>query len=293
MILFRAHRETPLIRERYDHLVKTSGLPVVVAWDSSAGNRGFEDVLRIDLSEAALTEIGLWTGKPLAWLCGDIAYYVAQTRFPEVSHFWLIEYDVLFSFDRASEFFAHFDGADHVDFLAASLRLAKPKWYWHNTMLMETNGVSNNRAVYRCFFPLTRLSAVAIRRLLPLRQKMFEENLRTGASIANDEAFVATVVVREQLSVSDLNAFGRTYYPFGYRFEWPIAAEALRTKPLNLVLHPVLDSSELRAKGKYSFKHLPLKDRVKMGLHHAYSDWRLRLANWGYGLPDVGQSGRR
>lgn len=281
LILFRAHRETPLIRARYEFLVRTAGRPVVVVWDSSAGNRGFEDVPRIELSPSELSALGLASDGPVAWLCGDLGYYVARRHFPEIERFWLVEYDVLLSFARAADFFDRFAGHDDVDVLVGNLRQARPKWYWFHTM------AQGDQPVFRCFFPLTGLSARAVDRLLPLRQAMFAAHRSGGKTIANDEAFVATAATREGLVMRDLNAFGRTYYPFCYRFEWPIAAETIRKRPLNLLLHPVLDRNELAAKDKRSFAHLPLADRAKLAIQHGYADARLWLVNRGIGLPKL------
>lgn len=269
LILFRTHRDTPFIRERLTYLSDTSGVPVVVALDATQCD-GFKDVPTLRLSPEELAGQGLHIPPEFGWQAGDYAFYAARKAYPDVKHFWLIEYDVLMSFPKASDFFDLYTDSDK-DMLVGRLKTASPKWYWHKSMAGEGR-------VMRCLFPVVRLSAKAIDALYRKRVQMSEQ-ASAMCLWPNDEAFVASTVANLGMATEDLNARAKVYGQSSFRYNHPISIEAVKGRHYNLLLHPVLDAQELAAK-RQRVKLQGMRARISAAARRGIADvgmfWELR-----------------
>lgn len=252
VILFRTHEDNARNRERIDFLVKTSGLPVVVAFDESSGEQGFLDYPRLPVGAAVYEALGLGNDAKMAWRCGDYCYYAARAAYPEVKHFWLVEYDVLFSFKKASDFFSRFASMDDVDFVAGRLGPATARWGWAETMDPKDG------PVYRSFFPVTRMSARAIDYCYQKRRDALAARNSDSGEWPNDEAFVPTTLSRGGFAVRDLNAASRVYNKATFNFLIPRSYEREVKLIRNRVVHPVLDAQELASKPHSTLPKTPL-----------------------------------
>lgn len=262
MLLFRTHRDTPSVRERLAFLRQTSGMDVVCAFDETAARPGLEDQPRIGLTFERYHRLGLRADADVGWRCGDYPFYVARQEFPDVSHFWMVEYDVLLSYRRASDFFDRFRHCDDVDFLTAHFRVAPKNWFWRNTILDQT------APIYRCFFPVTRLSARAIDFLLERRRA---ETRMAGPDDPwpNDEAFVATTLARAGFEIRDMNSVAKVYDNVTFNFDFPRSYERHVHRVRDRLMHPVLTDEELAGKTMKSGTRTPfqrLKRYVKLRL---------------------------
>ena len=129
-----------------------------------------------------------------------------------------------------------------VDLLSSYLFPVDREWYWQRTI---RNG---SISVYRCFFPLIRISSRAINLCLEQRQKD-RFSLHARLFWPNDEALVATTVVRAGLKVADLNSAGAPVYTensFGYE---PLDGDdGWFRGTANQVYHPVLYGNAYHAR---------------------------------------------
>lgn len=193
---------------------------------------------KISLNESFLKEQQILSNHPnpkgLGWLCGDYFYYAFE-KSVNAEFYWLIEPDVDFTFNDLSLFFAKYEEQDHDAFLF-NFSQADEKWNW------TKRGKIIFDKVYQAFFPLSRLSKRAIRACLEerkfLTQTFIEKNIDLN-QYPNDEVLVATVMVKNQLKVSDLSSLWTEGFKyFSYRNSI-IDGNVKLTLPTNQVLHPV------------------------------------------------------
>ena len=186
------------------------GYHVVLAIDESHGSidtAGFE---KISLTREAFEPLGLYTEiGDIFWRCGDYPLYLARLRFPGSERFWLIEYDVTINREEPIDFFRGIDDAHAHDFLATHFR--KPEEWWPFRHSME----ARSSDVYRCYFPLVRLSGRALDFARAERARATADIRRLAREQrpewANDEAFVATVLQNNGFRCADFNELGRHY----------------------------------------------------------------------------------
>lgn len=184
----------------------------------------------IPLGEAAVDAMGLTRPEKWEWICGDYAFYRARADRPEADHIWLIEYDIVFNFARASDFFARF-GGDDADLLAFEYETAPSDWPWRKRMQPFAE------PVMRCFFSPIRLSAPAIDHLLGKRRAMAED--ATPDVWPNDESFVATTLTKDGFRCRDISEGVMT--PESFSWSRPHSIKELSAKgPDGLVYHPVV-----------------------------------------------------
>jgi len=184
----------------------------------------------IPLKESAIAEMGLPLPEKWEWICGDYAFYRGRADCPEARHVWLIEYDVVFNFDRASDFFSRF-ADDTSDLLAFEYGPAGPLWPWRK--LMQPLGDT----VMRCYFSPIRLSAPALDHLLERRQAL--RGKVAADSWPNDEGFVATTLTAGGFSCRDI--MGGVATAASFSWERPHSIQELKDKgPDGLVYHPVV-----------------------------------------------------
>ena len=141
-------------------------------------------------------------------------------------------------------FFEMFRTETSADLLVADLRPADHTYFWEFTI------AARGLAVYRCIFPLVRLSARAIDYLLAKRV-VLSNSRRRHQEWPNDESFVATVLKdKPDMICRDLNDFGQTLYDEHTLSFWkPFDGANLPLRDDRVaVFHPVLYGAEYRAK---------------------------------------------
>jgi hypothetical protein len=180
----------------------------------------------------------------MGWRCGDYGFYLARAQFPDEPFFWIIEPDVRFSAGGSAAFFEMFRNETTADLLVADLRPADHTYFWEFTI------AARGLEVYRCIFPLVRLSARAIDYLLVKRQEL-SQRPRRRREWPNDESFVATMLNNNpEMTCRDLNDFDRTLYNDDTLSFWkPLDGDALRMQDDRLTIyHPVLSGDDYQAK---------------------------------------------
>lgn len=201
---------------------------------------------KISLTMAAFRGLNLYCPSDVGWRCGDYGFYFARQRFPQERFFWLMEYDVRLTGPDLGQFFDCFVQADAVDLIAGHYRMAESWWYWTHTM------ATRDQPVWRCLFPVVRLSAAAVDLLYAERLAYARKPLRL-ANWPNDESFVATTLARDGRRCADINDFGTQLYDdTSYTFGEPINGDEFDERGQQLKLyHPVLYGEDLRRKLKF------------------------------------------
>ncbi|MYL98716.1 hypothetical protein GR702_13180 [Novosphingobium sp. FGD1] len=243
-------------------LAQTCEERVVVLYDDTTDPEGFRDVECVRVNAAVYRQLGLYVSDDFGWRCGDYGFYAARKQYPEIRFFWMVEYDVLFSFRRASEFFDRFKALEDAPCIIADFGPAPPSWWWYRSKVLH------DRKVSHFFFPVSRMSSGAIDQLEAARRQLASTFDVQHDLWLNDEAVVAYLASERHLKATDLNALGTVYQKSSYRFDWPINSELIEGKILNLIMHPVLDASELQTKAKRG----------------QYKQFSRRLKHWARGL---------
>ena len=239
MILLRIHDLTPGNRDLAEQLAAV-GIPFACVVDERNGHVDTAPWDKISLTVPACQALGLYCTDDMGWRTGDYGFYLARQKFPDVSRFWMIESDVRYGGDWA-DFFAMFKRTLD-DLLVAGLREADRGWFWEYTM--AARGV----AVWRCMFPVVRLSSRAID-MLRLRRVTMSQDKRRQRDWPNDEAFVATVMQNTLLiNCADINEFGSAVYDAEtFVFHRAMDGDALQMRD-GMLYHPVLYGADYRAK---------------------------------------------
>jgi len=243
LILLRTTAFSPQTAAFARRLAAASGQRLCCIVDERGGAVDVGEHDKISLTEAACRAQGLYCPADFGWRCGDYGFYLARQRYPQASHFWLFEYDVRLAGPDASRFFDCFRSADDIDLIAGHYRQAERWWYWTHTM------TARGLPVWRCLFPVVRLSAPAIDLLLAARREHAKRLLRR-ANWPNDESFAASVLTRAGRRCADLNDFGTLLYDdTTYTFSEPLDGDTLNewAPPLR-VYHPILFGDDLRRK---------------------------------------------
>jgi hypothetical protein len=241
-VLLRIHRFDAQAAALAERLRAETRYDVVVVADESRGTVACGGWPKLAFTAQTCRALGLHWQPDAGWRCGDYGFYLAQAALPPARFVWMIEPDVLPRFGRLDLFFAAFAG-DAADALLCQFRPADTTWYWYHAMRMR------RAHVYRCLFPVVRLSAGAIAALLAARQ-LAGRSAALKFEWPNDEAFVATEAMALGLSCKDLNDCGRVVYDdASMSYHWPIDGDALRDRPMDSkIYHPVLYGEALAAK---------------------------------------------
>jgi hypothetical protein len=244
MILFRTRDLGPVNRRFAEDLASCCEDRFACVVDERFGPVDTEPWPKVSLNIPACERLGLYSPDDVGWRCGDYGFYLARAQFADEPFFWMIEHDVRFSGGGAAAFFSKFRGETSADLLVADLRPADHTYYW------EFMVAARDLRVYRCIFPLVRLSAGAIDYLLQKRATLSQRRRRL-LDWPNDESFVATLLKNNPAMVCrDLNDFGARLYDEDTLSFWkPIDGDALRMRDESLtVYHPVLYGDDYRAK---------------------------------------------
>ncbi len=264
-ILVRVTRLDARVREFATALEGESGHPVSFLLDERNGPATDDRSSVVGLSDEKCRALGLFLPNDYAWRCGDYGYYLARQQYPRAPFIWMIEFDVRFSGDRLSEFFGYFASRSDVDFLATGFMPAEDGWFWAPTCF------GRGIRPYRCFFPITRLSAPAIDALLD-RRRAHSRSLARRRLWPNDEAMVATTLANGGFACRDFNDFGTCFYDSeSFTFFEAIDGDSLvETTGPTRMLHPVLYGAAYRAKVE--------KLSIPMATESRAERWTRRLA---------------
>ena len=238
-LLIRTHFIDDGVRALIDGLRRDDALDVFALVDERRGPLDFGDIPKVALAGDLPQSLGLYAETPnLMWRCGDYGLYAARQRLPEYGAFWMMEPYVRIHAAKPLGLLAGFPPPDEVDFLAASLRPAESDWNWARTMDPAEG------PIWRCLFPLVRLSARAIDIMLDERRRASERFRVSGRDPVfwpNDEVFTASTLIRRGLVCRDLNDFGQVYDPANFSFWFPISERELAAGGQEgRIYHPVL-----------------------------------------------------
>ena len=199
-----------------------------------------EDIRRLALNGDYLSRFdGMPPVSSVGWRCGDYFLYLAADHL-SFDYMWLIESDVYF---HTSDIAALLEPAETANDLAAfNLGRADEKWYW--TASMRAIGYSE---VYRCLFPLVRISRAAIEACASARTEMHAVFDPQRGHYPNDESFVATQVVSRGFSHTPLEQLlpGKMSH-FQYRNKYRLS-ELLPRLTSEQIVHSALDDQEFEA----------------------------------------------
>lgn len=210
----------------------------------------------------------------IGWLCGDYFYYTFR-KYVFADYYWLIEPDVLLSFDNLSDFFECFETIDCDGIFCNTYTLPNNDYWYKSAHLINPD---NPRA---CTFPLNRLSGKAIDICKEERikiSKMYKEsnsfsfsNNSLGIHFPNDECLVFNTLNREKLSVRDFRDFfphSFDYFSFHHYFSIP-QDDLVYFR--NQVIHPIRSINKIEE--SLSSNIIDLIDRNNLlDLHHITED---------------------
>ena len=190
---------------------------------------------KISLNVSFIEQNHLYKAHDLAWACGDYFLY-AFRQAVQAHYYWLIEPDVLITFQSAQEVFSPFSTVD-AEALLSHFVQADPNWAWGAGARLILD------PPYSCFFPLTRFSANALDYLLAQRQALSEVYFSKKIGLPrfpNDEAFVVNSLLKGQITPVDLNTIlSNAFYYFHTK---PYRNKRLAEKYCtNQIIHPVKD----------------------------------------------------
>lgn len=237
-VLVRTHYVDDEVRALIASLQASSPHEVFALVDETRAPLDFGATPKISLTASLPAELGLYAGSDrIYWRCGDYGLYAARRALPAKARFWLIEPDVRIRSDRPGAVFDRFQD-NPADLLVSNFRPAEPSWDWGKTM-------DDGGPIWRCLFPLVRVSARALDALVEARRDFGARFQTAGADPQfwpNDEVFTATTLMRLGFDCRDLNAEAEVYDPNTFGYWWPISdrqlAEAGRE---GLAYHPVLN----------------------------------------------------
>lgn len=187
--------------------------------------------------------------KGIGWLCGDYFYYAFRENV-ESEYYWLIEPDVLFSFDNIADFFSPFESMSEDGLFAKTRRLPESDYWYKSAMLI------NDKEQMGCSFPLSRLSGNAIDLCKKERQKIstlyklngsfsYDDN-SLGVHFPNDEVLVLNTLIREGLKIGDFSdIFPASFNFFGYHSWFSIPQQDTLLLE-NKVIHPARDINRIK-----------------------------------------------
>jgi hypothetical protein len=242
LVLLRTHRFNAQAASLAARLCAETDYRIALVADESRGAIACAPLPKVALTAASCRALGLHWQADTGWRCGDYGFYLARAALPPARFVWMIEPDVLPQFETLAEFFDGFR-TEPADALLCQFRPARSDWYWYHGMRMRRS------AVYRCLFPIVRLSGRAIEKLLAARQQA-SRSVALRFEWPNDEAFVATEAMALGLACKDLNDCGRVVYDTeSMSYHRPIDGGALERMPApGLIYHPVLYGAALAAK---------------------------------------------
>lgn len=159
----------------------------------------------------------------IGWLCGDYFYY-AFSKYVKADYYWLIEPDVLFSFENVGDFFSSFEALSD-DGLLANIKPLSETDYWQ-----KSSQIINQKEQFGCLFALSRLSWNAVEICKQERQKfsqLYKDNQAYSFNnnpltihFPNDESLVINTLKKEGLSVRNFKDILPKSFNFFSYHQW-------------------------------------------------------------------------
>jgi hypothetical protein len=221
-----------------------------------------DGVAKVSVTDATLTELGVFAHPNWGWLCGDYFYYSLRAHTDKYEYYWLCEPDVFFSLDSTAEFFRSFE-RDEAAFLAATFSKRQGLgWFWEKCLPFL--GVNE---LYGALFPLTRLSGPAIDHLRKRRialEDRYQSDKERIELWPNDECFVSSMLTADGFACKDL-ASGPIAGLFGkFSTDTPYLISCLQSEtPSQAIVHPVLTLAKFVDKFILEFNEKRPCDRTK------------------------------
>lgn len=248
VILLRTHYLDEAVLDLYHELETRSGLPVCLLADQTGTRWSYpEGVPAVSITLDGLAALGLPLTRRTLWRCGDYGLYAAAAALPDAPFFWIVEHDVRFRVPDLAGFFAS-PAWGEADLLASHLRPARGRWPWYHSMA----GVVDQ--VWRCLFPVVRVSRRATALLLAERQRLgglfATDPDRFGGEWPNDEAFVASTLAAHGCALVDMRvAAPGSYTDAFFLFHGGFHPAELPLMPPDCgLVHPVLRGGALLRK---------------------------------------------
>ncbi len=185
-------------------IARSPDYKVVFALDENSASIDVGCFEKIVSSRDKLRSIGLYADlDDVFWRCGDYPLYLARDAYPEHAFIWQFEYDVVINSVDPAAFLGRIDALSDADFMASHLRRPEDWWRFRHAV------ADRYPDVWRCYFPIVRLSGAALEFL---HCRRVEDTLRhrslpdgVASEWPNDEAFVATELMNNGYACADLN----------------------------------------------------------------------------------------
>jgi hypothetical protein len=209
IIAIRTHFVDNFLLQTAKNIAAGGCYDVIFAVDETVEEIDVGEFSKVSLTAALFQELGLaGVDSRTLYFRGDYIFYAVAHCFPQVGHVWVFEYDVLLNFSDQQLPFVYLDERDNSDLLGVYVREAEADWFWKRSMEVAY------RQVYRCFFPVVRLSRRAIDHLLARRlahcSSEASRNIDHHTS-PNDEAFVATTLINDGFTYSNISDIAPFY----------------------------------------------------------------------------------
>ena len=239
-IIIRASRVEPQTIEFARSLMRGNAYTVFLALDERTDIWDTFEIPKLSISNSTVSDLGLPVeGLNFAWQCGDYALYLAFEHSPSLSRFWLVEEDVYINLPDPIAFFEQVDQVASDDLLVTNLEVADSGWFWYNATSRFYD------RVFRCLFPVVRVSRNALTHLLAERRG-HEQLLRSGKinanQIPNDEGFVASSLAQGTFTTTDLNRIADFYTQDSFSYGDLINARLVEGK--SVLYHPVASGAD-------------------------------------------------
>ena len=245
IVVVRTHLACGHVRDLAAALHVPGEYRVVIAVDESAGSIDAAPWDQVALSRERVAGMGLFAeADDIFWRAGDYALYCAQARYPDAARFWLVEYDVAINRADPVSFLREIDAASDHDLLAPHFREPEPWWFYADHL----------RGVYptimRCFYPVIRLSARAVRHAYAERVRLSGVRRETPEHARlpwpNDEVFTASSLASGGFRCADLATLGH-HYTQDTVWGTPMRHPKLLPPHDGMLYHPVRDGAPFLA----------------------------------------------
>ena len=190
----------------------------------------------------------LW-GDNTGWKCGDYSYYALWHALSGYEYFWLVEPDVKFCSEKASDFFSEFE-SQNIGFIAPMFGKANTNLpFYASARYLEAEPMS-------CLFPITRMKCTNIGAFFGTRKKLSEKFMKERIPehlYPNDEIFIATVAMRLGIGCAPMNKLSSFDFAMFFSNEKAFLDEDVSGVKGKFMMHPVLDKTSYVNKsiGKY------------------------------------------
>lgn len=202
VVAFRTHLWSPLIADMALRLeAMAASCRFVIVADMTVSQlpiRQFETISHND--DFSAFGLPSFPSKQVLWYNADYPLYLLAKRFPNTSHFAMVEYDVgvnLPLFPILSE-----ARSKRLDLIAHYIHAADPHWEW--TPLIKSHFMNP----FQAFLPFMIISARAVQKLLKRRLATPSSNLKEFSDWPFCEAFIPSALFEmDEVRTEELSVF--------------------------------------------------------------------------------------